>query len=419
MEQKDVVIIGGGPAGLAAAVELHKQGIRNMIILEREAMLGGILRQCIHDGFGLGRFGESLSGPEYAQAFIDEVNKREIPYETSATVLSLTADRVVTASTRNGLRQYQAKAVVLAMGCKERSRGALGIPGERPAGVFTAGTAQAYMNLYNRMPGKEVIILGSGDIGMIMARRMTLEGAHVKAVYEVQPYPSGLPRNIEQCLNDYGIPLYLSHTVTDIYGRARLEAVTVSQVDERLRPIPGTEERVECDTLILSVGLIPAGDIANGSGLAVDGRTKGAFVDEHYQTSIPGVFAAGNVLHVHDLVDYVSEEAAAAGEHAAAYIAGGGAAAGRTLPVRCENGVRYTVPTTIRPDCAGDTVTLRFRVGGVYKNKKIAVYRGTDCIYSRKRPVLAPGEMETVRLKGADLRAHPDASCLTVTLEEA
>ena len=216
MEQKDVVIIGGGPAGLAAAVELHKQGIRNMIILEREAMLGGILRQCIHDGFGLGRFGESLSGPEYAQAFIDEVNKREIPYETSATVLSLTEDRVVTASTRSGLRQYQAKAVVLAMGCKERSRGALGIPGERPAGVFTAGTAQAYMNLYNRMPGKEVVILGSGDIGMIMARRMTLEGAHVQAVFELMPYPSGLPRNIVQCLDDYNIPLYLSHTVTEI-----------------------------------------------------------------------------------------------------------------------------------------------------------------------------------------------------------
>ena len=415
MEQKDVVIIGGGPAGLAAAVELHKQGIRNMIILEREAMLGGILRQCIHDGFGLGRFGESLSGPEYAQAFIDEVNKREIPYETSATVLSLTEDRVVTASTRSGLRQYQAKAVVLAMGCKERSRGALGIPGERPAGVFTAGTAQAYMNLYNRMPGKEVVILGSGDIGMIMARRMTLEGAKVLCVAELMPYSGGLKRNIVQCLDDFGIPLKLSHTVVDIQGKERVTGITLARV-ENGKPVPGTEEHYDCDTLLLSCGLLPENELSRAAGVALNPVTGGPAVNESLETNLTGVFAAGNVLHVHDLVDYVSEEAAAAGEHAAAYIAGGGAAAGRTLPVRCENGVRYTVPTTIRPDCAGDTVTLRFRVGGVYKNKKIAVYRGTDCIYSRKRPVLAPGEMETVRLKAELLRGPGDA--VTVTLEE-
>ena len=416
MEQKDVVIIGGGPAGLAAAVELHKQGIRNMIILEREAMLGGILRQCIHDGFGLGRFGESLSGPEYAQAFIDEVNKREIPYETSATVLSLTEDRVVTASTRSGLRQYQAKAVVLAMGCKERSRGALGIPGERPAGVFTAGTAQAYMNLYNRMPGKEVVILGSGDIGMIMARRMTLEGAHVQAVFELMPYPSGLPRNIVQCLDDYNIPLYLSHTVTEIHGRDRLTGVTISEVDANRRPIPGTEKEYKCDTLILSVGLIPENKLLEDAGIAIDPHTNGAVVDENLQTNVPGVFSAGNVLHVHDLVDYVSEEAAAAGAHAADFIRSGEQPGGAVLPVRCENGVRYTVPTAIRPGCAGDTVTLRFRVGNVYKNKKIAVYRGDTCIYSRKRPVLAPGEMETVRLKAELLQGPGEA--VTVTLEE-
>ena len=416
VERHQAVIIGGGPAGLAAAIRLRQKGVDDVVVLEREHRPGGILRQCIHDGFGLTRFGETLSGPEYAQRFVAQAEELGITCLTDTTVLSLEADRTVTASGPAGLKQLRGDAVILTMGCRERTRGALAIPGSRPAGIYTAGVAQEYINLRNLMVGREVVILGSGDIGMIMARRMTLEGAHVKAVYEVQPYPSGLPRNIEQCLNDYGIPLYLSHTVTDIHGRARLEAVTVSQVDERLRPIPGTEERVECDTLILSVGLIPAGDIANGSGLAVDGRTKGAFVDEHYQTSIPGVFAAGNVLHVHDLVDYVSEEAAAAGEHAAAYIAGGGAAAGRTLPVRCENGVRYTVPTTIRPDCAGDTVTLRFRVGGVYKNKKIAVYRGTDCIYSRKRPVLAPGEMETVRLKAELLRGLGDA--VTVTLEE-
>mgnify|MGYP000405833256 FL=1 len=288
-----------------------------MIILEREAMLGGILRQCIHDGFGLGRFGESLSGPEYAQAFIDEVNKREIPYETSATVLSLTEDRVVTASTRSGLRQYQAKAVVLAMGCKERSRGALGIPGERPAGVFTAGTAQAYMNLYNRMPGKEVVILGSGDIGMIMARRMTLEGAHVQAVFELMPYPSGLPRNIVQCLDDYNIPLYLSHTVTEIHGRDRLTGVTISEVDANRRPIPGTEKEYKCDTLILSVGLIPENKLLEDAGIAIDPHTNGAVVDENLQTNVPGVFSAGNVLHVHDLVDFVSMESEALARHAA------------------------------------------------------------------------------------------------------
>ena len=323
MEQKDVVIIGGGPAGLAAAVELHKQGIRNMIILEREAMLGGILRQCIHDGFGLGRFGESLSGPEYAQAFIDEVNKREIPYETSATVLSLTEDRVVTASTRSGLRQYQAKAVVLAMGCKERSRGALGIPGERPAGVFTAGTAQAYMNLYNRMPGKEVVILGSGDIGMIMARRMTLEGANVLACVELMPYSNGLNRNIVQCLKDYGIPLYLSHTITNIVGRERVEQVVVSEVGADRRPIPGTEIKFDCDTVLLSVGLIPENELTRAAGIPIDSRTSGAVVFENMETVTPGIFSCGNVVHVHDLVDFVTAESRRAGAAAARYAAAG------------------------------------------------------------------------------------------------
>ena len=268
-------------------------------------------------------------------AFIDEVNKREIPYETSATVLSLTADRVVTASTRSGLRQYQAKAVVLAMGCKERSRGALGIPGERPAGVFTAGTAQAYMNLYNRMPGKEVIILGSGDIGMIMARRMTLEGAHVQAVFELMPYPSGLPRNIVQCLDDYNIPLYLSHTVTEIHGRNRLTGVTISEVDANRRPIPGTEKEYKCDTLILSVGLIPENKLLEDAGIAIDPHTNGAFVDENLQTNVPGVFSAGNVLHVHDLVDFVSMESEALARHAAAYVEGKGIDP-CTLDVKCE-----------------------------------------------------------------------------------
>ena len=257
MEKKAVIIVGGGPAGLAAAVELHKKGVRDILILEREKHLGGILRQCIHDGFGLTRFKTTLSGPEYAQRFIDEVIQKEIPYMPNTTVLEISEDKVVTAASQNGLVQFQAQAVILTMGCRERTRGALGIPGERPAGVFTAGVAQAYMNLYNRMPAKEVVILGSGDIGMIMARRLTLEGAHVQAVFEIQPIPSGLPRNIEQCLNDYGIPLYLSHTVTSIHGNSRLTGVTVAQVDEHFKPIPGTEKDYTCDTLILSVGLIP------------------------------------------------------------------------------------------------------------------------------------------------------------------
>lgn len=362
MEQKDVVIIGGGPAGLAAAVELHKQGIRNMIILEREAMLGGILRQCIHDGFGLGRFGESLSGPEYAQAFIDEVNKREIPYETSATVLSLTEDRVVTASTRSGLRQYQAKAVVLAMGCKERSRGALGIPGERPAGVFTAGTAQAYMNLYNRMPGKEVVILGSGDIGMIMARRMTLEGAHVQAVFELMPYPSGLPRNIVQCLDDYNIPLYLSHTVTEIHGRDRLTGVTISEVDENL------------------------------------------------QTNVPGVFSAGNVLHVHDLVDFVSMESEALARHAAAYVEGKGIDP-CTLDVKCGEGVGHTIPQKVS---GKNDFSLSLRVRNHYRDCRIVVRQNGVEVAAKKMKKAIPAEMIQFKVSAAKLQ---ETGALEVSVE--
>lgn len=418
MEQKDVVIIGGGPAGLAAAVELHKQGIRNMIILEREAMLGGILRQCIHDGFGLGRFGESLSGPEYAQAFIDEVNKREIPYETSATVLSLTADRVVTASTRSGLRQYQAKAVVLAMGCKERSRGALGIPGERPAGVFTAGTAQAYMNLYNRMPGKEVVILGSGDIGMIMARRMTLEGAKVKVVAELMPYSGGLKRNIVQCLDDFGIPLKLSHTVIDIEGKNRVEAVTIAEVGPDRKPIPGTEERYTCDTLLLSCGLIPENELSRSAGVAINPVTSGPIVNDSLETSIDGVFACGNVLHVHDLVDYVSQEATAAGKNAAAYIQNGSSKDAASVEIFPVDGVRYTVPKYVRPTEMDDTLTVRFRVGAVYKNCSIATYFDDTLISKRKRPVMAPGEMEQVILDKKKLAEFPDLSRITIRIEE-
>ena len=416
MEQKDVVIIGGGPAGLAAAVELHKQGIRNMIILEREAMLGGILRQCIHDGFGLGRFGESLSGPEYAQAFIDEVNKREIPYETSATVLSLTADRVVTASTRSGLRQYQAKAVVLAMGCKERSRGALGIPGERPAGVFTAGTAQAYMNLYNRMPGKEVIILGSGDIGMIMARRMTLEGAKVLACVEVMPYSGGLTRNIVQCLQDFDIPLYLSHTIVDIQGKARVEKATVAKVDENRRPIPGTEIEFDVDTILLSVGLIPENELTRQAGIPMDPHTKGAVVYENMETGIPGVFACGNVVHVHDLVDFVSGESDLAGASAAAYVLKGEASDTVVLDLVPGNGVGYTVPQRVRPADVDRSVNISFRVRQNYGPSQITVACGGRQLARFKRQRMAPGEMERIALPKVLLEKADGP--LTVAVEE-
>ena len=416
MEQKDVVIIGGGPAGLAAAVELHKQGIRNMIILEREAMLGGILRQCIHDGFGLGRFGESLSGPEYAQAFIDEVNKREIPYETSATVLSLTADRVVTASTRSGLRQYQAKAVVVAMGCKERSRGALGIPGERPAGVFTAGTAQAYMNLYNRMPGKEVIILGSGDIGMIMARRMTLEGAKVLACVEVMPYSGGLTRNIVQCLQDFDIPLYLSHTIVDIQGKARVEKATVAKVDENRRPIPGTEMEFDVDTILLSVGLIPENELTRQAGIPMDPHTKGAVVYENMETGIPGVFACGNVVHVHDLVDFVSGESDLAGASAAAYVLKGEASDTVVLDLVPGNGVGYTVPQRVRSADVDRSVNISFRVRQNYGPSQITVACGGRQLAKFKRQRMVPGEMEHIALPKVLLKKADGP--LTVAVEE-
>ena len=396
VERHQAVIIGGGPAGLAAAIRLRQKGVDDVVVLEREHRPGGILRQCIHDGFGLTRFGETLSGPEYAQRFVAQAEELGITCLTDTTVLSLEADRTVTASGPAGLKQLRGDAVILTMGCRERTRGALAIPGSRPAGIYTAGVAQEYINLRN--------LMGSGDIGMIMARRMTLEGAHVKAVYEVQPYPSGLPRNIEQCLNDYGIPLYLSHTVTDIHGRARLEAVTVSQVDERLRPIPGTEERVECDTLILSVGLIPAGDIANGSGLAVDGRTRGAFVDEHYQTSIPGVFAAGNVLHVHDLVDFVSLEAEALASAAAEYLKNGGLPP-CPLEVRAGTNVGHVIPQRIS---GSRDFTLSLRVSRPMKAVTLTVTQDGREVLRRRLPKALPAEMLQLPIRAAALEQSGD-----------
>ena len=402
METRDVVIVGGGPAGLAAAVELYKQGIRDILIVEREKHPGGILRQCIHDGFGLARFHTTLSGPEYAARFIQEAKTMGIPCETDTTVLHISGDKQVTVVNENGIRQIQAKAVILTMGCRERTRGAVGIPGERPAGVFTAGVAQAYMNLYNRMPGREAVILGSGDIGMIMARRLTLEGAHVQAVLEIQPFPGGLPRNIEQCLNDYGIPLCLSHTVTDIHGDARLTGVTVCKVDENLRPIPGTEREYACDTLILSVGLLPENELSLEAGVEVDARTKGAVVDEYFQTSVPGIFAAGNVLHVHDLVDFVSIEAEELARGAAEYVR-----EGRLRECGIEIGagahVGYTVPRRIS---GGRDVTLSLRVKGELQNCSIVVRQDKREIARKNMKRAIPAEMIRIPVKAETVKGN-------------
>ena len=420
MKNADLVIIGGGPAGLAAAIEARRRRVENLLILERDSELGGILNQCIHNGFGLHTFKEELTGPEYAARFIQQANDLGIPYKLDTMVLDLAADKTVTAMNRtDGLFQLHPKAVVLAMGCRERPRGALNIPGYRPAGIFTAGTAQRLVNMEGYLPGRKVVILGSGDIGLIMARRMTLEGAEVQVVAELMPYSGGLKRNIVQCLDDYGIPLKLSHTVVDIQGKERVEGVTLARV-ENGRPVPGTEEHYDCDTLLLSCGLLPENELSRAAGVQLSPVTGGPAVNESLETSIPGVFAAGNVLHVHDLVDYVSEEAGAAGAHAAAYIQSAGREAqAAALPVLCRNGVRYTVPSTVRPACVGDKLTLRFRVDNVYQNKKIAVYLGGACIFTRRRPVLAPGEMETLQLKGDLLRQDPAAGSITVTLEEA
>ena len=419
----DIVIIGGGPAGLAAAISARESGVEDVLIVEREPELGGILNQCIHNGFGLHTFKEELTGPEYAARSIEKAEQLQIPHWLSTTVVDMQRQGesllVTCVSRERGLQVLEAGAVILAMGCRERPRGALNIPGTRPAGIFSAGTAQRLVNLEGYLPGREVVILGSGDIGLIMARRMTLEGAKVKCVAELMPYSGGLKRNIVQCLDDYGIPLKLSHTVVDIQGKERVEGVTLARV-ENGRPVPGTEEQYDCDTLLLSCGLLPENELSRAAGVQLSPVTGGPAVNESLETSIPGVFAAGNVLHVHDLVDYVSEEAGAAGAHAAAFIRQGGQGQDApALPVRCANGVRYTVPSTVRPACAGDKLTLRFRVGNVYRNKKIAVYLGDTCIFTRRRPVLAPGEMETIQLKGDLLRQDPAAGSITVTLEEA
>ena len=412
----DILIIGAGPAGLAAAIAAKEDGCDSLLVLEREQNPGGILRQCIHNGFGLHRFGEELTGPEYAQRDIDRAAELGIEIQCGTTVLSVTEDRVVTCISREkGLQTIEAKAIILAMGCRERPRGALGTPGTRCAGIYSAGTAQKFVNLEGVMPGKRCVILGSGDIGLIMARRMTLQGAKVLACVELMPYSSGLNRNIVQCLNDYDIPLYLSHTVIEIHGKDRLTGVTVAKVDENRKIIPGTEMFFDCDTLLLSVGLIPENELSQGAGVALSNVTAGAQVDDLLQTSVPGIFACGNVLHVHDLVDHVSNEAFKAGHAAAAYVRGE-IAQTEVWQVRDGQGVRGVVPQTIRKN-AGDTVELMFRPAGVYRNAVCYVNCGDKLIAKKKAPIFTPGEMAVVKLT-ADVIAQIDGD-LTVTVEGA
>jgi len=416
----DIVIVGGGPAGLAAAVAAKKAGTDSILIIERDKELGGILNQCIHNGFGLHTFKEELTGPEYAYRFIEQVYDLGIEYKLDTMVMDISRDKVVTAMNREeGMFRIQASAVILAMGCRERPRGALNIPGYRPAGIYSAGTAQRLVNMEGYMPGREVVILGSGDIGLIMARRMTFEGAIVKVVAELMPFSGGLKRNIVQCLDDYGIPLKLSHTIVDIEGKERVTAVTIAQVGPDMKPIPGTEERYTCDTLLLSTGLIPENELSRGAGVEMNAVTSGPIVNEILETSIPGVFACGNVLHVHDLVDYVSEEATRAGTNAARYVQNGckEEKSGADIQLVATEGARYTVPSTINVSRMEDNLTVRFRVGAVYKDSYVSVFFDDERVQHRKKRIMAPGEMEQIIIQKKKLADYPDLRTITVKIE--
>ena len=417
LDHVDILIVGAGPAGLAAAIAAREDGVESLLVLEREAQPGGILRQCIHNGFGLHRFKEELTGPEYAQRDIDRAGELGIQIECSTTVLAVSPDRVVTCISRSrGLRFIQAKAVILAMGCRERPRGALCTPGTRCAGIYSAGTAQRFVNLEGMMPGKRVVILGSGDIGLIMARRMTLQGAKVLACVEIMPFSSGLNRNIVQCLNDYDIPLYLSHTVTDIQGRERLESVTVAKVDENRRPIPGTEMKFDCDTLLLSVGLIPENELSESAGVNMCPATSGPVVSDTFETSVPGIFSCGNVLHVHDLVDHVSNESFLAGHAAAAFV--------KSEPESCSfmkvvdgPGVRGTVPQLIHPN-PDSPVTFMFRPSNVFRNSSVVITCGERELLRRKAMIFTPGEMAAYTLPGESLKDLDVSQPIVVRIEK-
>ena len=412
MIQKELVIIGGGPAGMAAAIAAYDAGIRDILILERDVSLGGILRQCIHNGFGLHRFKEELTGPEYAYRYELQVRERNIDFKLNTMVLDVTADKTVTAmNSEDGAFQIKVQAIILAMGCRERPKGALNIAGMRPSGIFSAGTAQKFVNIDGYMPGKKVVILGSGDIGLIMARRMTLEGAKVEAVCELMPYSGGLARNIEQCLNDFNIPLMLSHTVVEIHGKERVCGVTIAKVDASRKPIAETRQFIECDTLLLSCGLIPENELTKCAGISLDRVTNGATVDQDRQTEVEGIFACGNVLHVHDLVDYVSEEAEIAGYAAAEYIKGKNDDS-VNISLVTDGKIRYTVPQRIS---AKKNVTVYFRVSDVFRNVRIVVKNGDKILINKKKQKVAPGEMETVMLKADMLSDISDK--LTFSLE--
>lgn len=418
MTRYDIVVIGGGPAGLAAALAARRAGVERILILERDRALGGILNQCIHAGFGLHTFKEELTGPEYAARYIEMVEEEKIEYRLNSTVISISPQREISyVSAQDGLSVVEAKAVVLAMGCRERPRGALNIPGSRPAGIYSAGTAQRLMNIEGMQVGREVVILGSGDIGLIMARRLTLEGAQVKVVAELMPYSGGLKRNIVQCLDDFGIPLKLSHTVVKIHGKERVSGVTLARVDENRKPIAGTEQYYSCDTLLLSVGLLPENELTGAMDARMCRVTNGPEVSDRLETSVEGVFACGNVLHVHDLVDYVSEEAALAGENAARYVLQGNPSTGKTIEILPEGGVRYTVPQHINLDHMAEEITVRFRVADVYQNRSVCVYLNDRCISRRKRRIMAPGEMEQVVLSRSILAAQADLNQIKICTE--